>query len=71
MVDLAPTVVYNHPPSLHSEAAMGGGGVGEGPEREEGRDGGWRFCHQHELKSHSHLLRAVVTTEPGAESSLE
>lgn len=48
MVDLAPRVAYNHPPLLTHRS---GKGWGRGTkEREEGRDGGWRFCHQHEFR---------------------
>ena len=49
MVDLEPTVAYNHPPLLTLRKGKGG------REREEGRERGWRFCHQYELKSQSHL----------------
>lgn len=65
MVDLAPTVAYNHPPSLHSEA----GGGGRRGRKEEMEVGG--FVISMNFESQSPFKRAVVTTEPGAEISLE
>lgn len=50
MVDLEPTVAYNHPPFYTQK----GGVAGQG-ERGRKRDRGWRCCHHYEPKSQSHL----------------